>query len=71
MASTGVIARELPRDKLVAGIRHAAEALAPNAEAFSESILTTDNGPKRACLEVALPSGGQRAPGRRRRRAGA
>ena len=33
----GVIARELPRDKLVAGIRHAAEALAPNAQAFSES----------------------------------
>ena len=31
--------------------------LAPNAEAFSESILTTDDGPKRACLEVALPSG--------------
>ena len=59
VASTGVIARELPRAKLVAGIRHAAEALAPNAEAFSESILTTDNGPKRACLEVALPSGGK------------
>jgi glutamate N-acetyltransferase/amino-acid N-acetyltransferase len=57
VASTGVIARELPRDKLVAGIRQAAESLAPNAEAFSESILTTDDGPKRACLEVALPSG--------------
>lgn len=59
VASTGVIARELPRDQLVAGIRHAAESLAPNAEAFSQSILTTDNGPKRACLEVALPSGGK------------
>jgi glutamate N-acetyltransferase/amino-acid N-acetyltransferase len=59
VASTGVIARELPRDKLVAGIRHAAGALAPNTEAFSESILTTDDGPKRACLEVSLPSGGQ------------
>jgi glutamate N-acetyltransferase/amino-acid N-acetyltransferase len=59
VASTGVIARELPRDKLVAGIRHAAGALAPNTEAFSECILTTDDGPKRACLEVSLPSGGQ------------
>jgi len=57
IASTGVIGRELPRDKLVAGIRHAAEALGPNAQAFSESILTTDRGPKCACLEVALPSG--------------
>ncbi len=57
IASTGVIARELPRDKLVAGIRQAAQSLAPNAEAFSECILTTDDGPKRACLEVALPSG--------------
>ena len=57
VASTGVIGRELPREKLVAGIRHAAEALAPNAQAFSESILTTDRGPKCACLEVALPSG--------------
>ncbi len=59
VASTGVIARELPRDKLVAGIRQAAGSMAPNSEAFSESLLTTDNGPKRACLEVTLPSGGQ------------
>lgn len=58
IASTGVIGRELNRDKLVAGIRHAAGSLAPNAEAFSDSILTTDRGPKRACLEVSLPGGG-------------
>ena len=57
IASTGVIGRELPRDKLVAGIRRAAEALGPNAQAFSEAILTTDRGPKCACLEVSLPSG--------------
>ena len=37
VASTGVIARELPRGKAVAGIRKAAEALAPNAQAFSEA----------------------------------
>ena len=57
VASTGVIGRELPRTKLVTGIRHAAEALGPNAQAFSEAILTTDRWQKSACLEVALPSG--------------
>ena len=57
VASTGVIGRELPRDKLVSGIRHAAEALGPNAQAFSEAILTTDRTLKSACLDVALPSG--------------
>lgn len=57
VASTGVIGRELPRSKLVAGIRGAAEALGPNSQAFSESILTTDRWQKTACLEVALPSG--------------
>jgi glutamate N-acetyltransferase / amino-acid N-acetyltransferase len=57
LASTGVIGRELARDKLVAGLRHAAPALAPNAEAFSEAIMTTDRAPKCACLEVELPSG--------------
>jgi glutamate N-acetyltransferase/amino-acid N-acetyltransferase len=57
VASTGVIGRNLPRDKLVHGIRSAAGGLAPNADAFSEAILTTDRGPKCACLEVAVPSG--------------
>ena len=57
VASTGVIGRELPRAKLVTGIRRAAEALGPNAQSFSEAILTTDRWQKSACLEVALPSG--------------
>ncbi len=57
VASTGVIGRELPRTKLTAGLRHAAEALGPNAQAFSEAILTTDRTLKSACLEVELPSG--------------
>jgi glutamate N-acetyltransferase/amino-acid N-acetyltransferase len=57
VASTGVIGRRLDRDKAVAGIRHAAEGLAPNAQAFAEAIMTTDSGIKAACLEVALPSG--------------
>ena len=58
VASTGVIGRELPREKLVHGIRLAAESRAPNAQAFSEALLTTDRWPKTACLELALPSGG-------------
>lgn len=57
LASTGVIARELPEDALLSGIRAAAERLGPDARGFSEAILTSDRGPKRACLEVELPSG--------------
>ena len=57
VASTGVIGRELPREKLVTGIRHAAEALGPDAQRFSKSIRTTDRTTKSACLQVALPSG--------------
>jgi glutamate N-acetyltransferase / amino-acid N-acetyltransferase len=57
VASTGVIGAELPRDKVVAGVRTACGELAPDADAFSNAILTSDAGPKRACLEVTLPSG--------------
>ena len=58
VASTGVIGLELPRDKVVSGARAACGALVGDAGDFSEAILTSDAGPKRACLEVALPSGG-------------
>ena len=57
LASTGVIGRELPRDALVSGARACADALGADAGDFCHAILTTDAGPKRACLEVALPSG--------------
>ena len=57
VASTGVIGLELPREKVVSGARAACGALAKDAGDFSEAILTSDAGPKRACLEVALPSG--------------
>jgi glutamate N-acetyltransferase / amino-acid N-acetyltransferase len=60
VASTGVIGVELPRDKVVAGVRAACAELGPDAENFSTAILTSDAGPKRACLEVSLPSGGVR-----------
>jgi glutamate N-acetyltransferase/amino-acid N-acetyltransferase len=63
VASTGVIGLELPRDKVLAGVRTCCEGVTPlhegdsDADAFSRAILTSDAGPKRACLEVALPSG--------------
>jgi glutamate N-acetyltransferase / amino-acid N-acetyltransferase len=57
VASTGVIGHELPRDKVLAGIHQACAALNGDAGAFSESILTSDGGPKRACLEVELRGG--------------
>jgi glutamate N-acetyltransferase / amino-acid N-acetyltransferase len=57
VASTGVIGHELPRDKVLAGVRDACAALDGDARSFSESILTSDGGPKRACLEVQLQAG--------------
>jgi glutamate N-acetyltransferase/amino-acid N-acetyltransferase len=57
LASTGVIGRELPRAALVGGARACADGLGADSGDFCDAILTTDAGPKRACLEVALPSG--------------
>jgi glutamate N-acetyltransferase/amino-acid N-acetyltransferase len=57
VASTGVIGHELPRDKVVRGVEAACDGLGLDAESFSEAILTSDSGPKRACLDVNLPSG--------------
>ncbi len=57
LASTGVIGTELPRERVVHGAHEACRALGDDAADFSEAILTSDSGPKRACLEVILPSG--------------
>jgi glutamate N-acetyltransferase / amino-acid N-acetyltransferase len=57
LASTGVIGAELPRDRLLEGVRGAAAALIPDAAGLSEAILTTDRTPKRSCVDVTLPSG--------------
>jgi glutamate N-acetyltransferase / amino-acid N-acetyltransferase len=57
VASTGVIGIELPRRPAVDGIRAACAALGDDAADFSEAILTSDRGPKRACLEVELEAG--------------
>ena len=68
VASTGVIGIELPREKVLAGIRECTAAIDAKAgegpdpsgggDAFARAILTSDSGPKRACLEVDLPTGG-------------
>ena len=57
VASTGVIGIALPREPLLAGVRAGVRQLGDDADAFSRAILTSDRGPKRACLEVALPAG--------------
>jgi glutamate N-acetyltransferase/amino-acid N-acetyltransferase len=63
LASTGVIGRELPREALLNGVRGAAGALGEDSDDFTRAILTTDRGPKRACLEVALGAGTVRLAG--------
>jgi glutamate N-acetyltransferase / amino-acid N-acetyltransferase len=60
VASTGVIGTELPRDAAVGGVRAACDELGLDARSFSEAILTSDRGPKRACLEVRLRPGAVR-----------
>ena len=57
VASTGVIAAELPRDKVTAGARAAVDALTDSADGLAQAICTTDRWPKRACLSVALEGG--------------
>jgi glutamate N-acetyltransferase/amino-acid N-acetyltransferase len=63
VASTGVIGIELPRERVVGGVRAACRALGADAEDFSAAILTSDAGPKRACLEVELDGGRVRLAG--------
>ncbi len=57
VASTGVIGVELPREPLLTGIAHAIPRLQPDSDTFSRAILTSDIGPKRGSLEVALQAG--------------
>jgi glutamate N-acetyltransferase / amino-acid N-acetyltransferase len=57
VASTGVIGIELPRERAVGGVRAACAELRDDADGFSLAILTSDRGPKRACLEVELEAG--------------
>jgi glutamate N-acetyltransferase/amino-acid N-acetyltransferase len=63
VASTGVIASELPRDKMVEGTAAAIDSLGDSADGLSQAIVTTDRSPKRACLEVSLNAGSVRVSG--------
>jgi glutamate N-acetyltransferase/amino-acid N-acetyltransferase len=55
-----VIGTELPREPLLSGVRAAVQQLGEDADQFSQSILTSDRAPKRACLEVELSGGAVR-----------
>lgn len=58
VASTGIIGVQLERERIVSGIERVVEALSPEGGIdFSEAILTSDRGPKRASLDVALTEG--------------
>jgi glutamate N-acetyltransferase/amino-acid N-acetyltransferase len=58
IASTGVIGVPLDTDKVIRGISEARRELAADGDdAFVAAISTTDRFPKKAALEVALPSG--------------
>lgn len=57
VASTGVIGVELPREPLLNGVGNAIAALSTDTDAFSHAIMTSDNRPKRACLQVNLEGG--------------
>jgi glutamate N-acetyltransferase / amino-acid N-acetyltransferase len=63
VASTGVIGHELPREALLGGVREAVGALGADADGLAQAIMTTDAAPKRACLDVELPSGTVRLSG--------
>jgi glutamate N-acetyltransferase/amino-acid N-acetyltransferase len=69
VASTGMIGRTLPMDKVLAGIERAAARLSAGAQAgrdFARAILTTDAGTKTATetYSVDLSKGAGRAQGR-------
>ena len=55
-----MIGRVLSRERLLEGVGLAAAALASDAAAFSEAIMTTDQAPKRACLSIELAGGAVR-----------
>jgi glutamate N-acetyltransferase/amino-acid N-acetyltransferase len=57
VASTGVIGRRLPVDRLLAGMKTAAAALGRKADdglAVAKAVMTTDTRPKQACATVMI-----------------
>ncbi|MGN0832498.1 MAG: bifunctional glutamate N-acetyltransferase/amino-acid acetyltransferase ArgJ [Kiritimatiellia bacterium] len=57
VASTGVIGRPLPMDRLLAGLKKAAKALGrtpAHGLAAEQAVMTTDTKPKQACATVTI-----------------
>ena len=57
VASTGVIGRRLPMDRLLAGMKAAKAALGATYEhglAAEKAVMTTDTKPKQACAQVTI-----------------
>lgn len=52
-SSTGIIGRQLPIEKIAAGVQ-ALEVSAAGGQTFSEAIMTTDTRPKRMALEFEI-----------------
>lgn len=64
VASTGVIGRHLPMDRLEAGLRKAAAELDPEGgPSAARAIMTTDTRPKEMAVEVAVEGGTLRIGG--------
>lgn len=57
IASTGVIGRPLPMDRIAAGIPRLVEALGTDGLAAAHAIMTTDAWPKTAAVQVDLGDG--------------
>ncbi len=61
LASTGAISHQLPVEAVLKGVLAAYKRLSSDGDGdFQKAIETTDAFEKRACLEVALPSGSVR-----------
>ena len=57
VASTGVIGRRLPMDRLLAGMKAAAKSLGRTADhglAVAKAVMTTDTKPKQACVITTI-----------------
>ncbi len=54
VASTGVIGRPMPVERILGGIGRAAAGLGPHGEQAARAIMTTDTYPKQAAVAVAL-----------------
>ncbi len=57
VASTGVIGRRLPVDRLLSGMKAAAKSLGRTADhglSVAQAVMTTDTRPKQACATVSI-----------------